>query len=423
MHSNDVRLPRGALMTLVACVIGLTVSVVPLFITGTATLLVPISSAMGWGRGDASMIIAVGLTSIAIGTAMVGRAIAIFGARPVIIFSTLAFALALAGFSFAPTLGWAIVLAALVGLFGTGASQFAYLNVLPLWFDRRLGLSFGIAMLGIGAGNALMPLAADWLNEVWGWRQAYWAMTAVVLFVAFPSAFFLLRVPEGDEHVPGAVVADYGVEASFAIRSRIFWQLALCFFLATTVIAGIGVHLPSLLQDRGYTPGEAAGAFSIFGISLLVARVLGGYLLDLIDGRWLGSGFLIGAGVGAALLASGLEGPAVFLCLVMLAMAHGVDGDLVPYLTRSYFGLRSYSTVYGLLGLAFGLGPVLGAIIMGYGFDHFGDYEPMLWATAIVTACAALLLATLPSPPVWQAEADTSRNGRPEEPEAVSLLR
>ena len=391
---------RPAVLTLIACVVGLALSVVPLFITATAALLMQIAADTAWSRGELSQLIATGLCSIAIGTAVVGRLIEAVGARPVILFSTVCFAACLFAFSSVHSFESALVLAAITGLFGTGASQFAYLTVLPLWFDRRLGLSLGIAMIGIGLGNALVPIIMEYLSRSLDWRTIYRSLAGTVMFIGFPNAVFLLRVPERARKLPSTIgtPSGNGVTLREALCSRIFWQLMLSVSLATTITAGLGIHLTSLLIDRGYSPANAARLFSLWGIALIFARLTGGFLLDKIDVRWLGGGCLIGAGIGATFLALGVVGPIVIVSVFLVATTHGIEGDLVPYATREYFGMRAYSTIFGLLGLAFGLGPVVGSILMGETFDRSGSYTPMLWAAAATFPIAAFLLIAVGKP-------------------------
>jgi OFA family oxalate/formate antiporter-like MFS transporter len=391
---------HAAVWTLVSCVVGLSVSVIPIFIVGTSVMIIPITVSTGWSRADVSLIISTGLVSVAVGTAITGRLIGMFGPRRVIISCTLCFAASLACFSLAPSLSEAIVFSGLVGLFGAGASQFAYIHVLPLWFDRRLGLSLAIAMMGIGIGTSVMPMLFEYLSRSISWRNTFVVMAAGVLIIALPNAIFLLRVPPA--HAIGDAAAsrnDHDPIVPEILRRRQFWQLAICMFLATALIAGFGVHLTALMTDRGYKAARAAQIFSLWGVAQMASRFVGGVILDYCDARWVGVIVLLSAACGAVVVAGGGHDFAALIGVALLASAHGIDGDLVPYLTREYFGLKSYSTVFGLLGLAFGLGPVVGALAMGRTFDRFGSYTPMLWAISAGAVVCAILLAAMGRPP------------------------
>jgi len=287
--------------------------------------------------------------------------------RRVVILSSIAFPATLFCLSFAPTFGVALALGFAAGLVGCGVSQYSYLAVLPHFFDRRLGLSLGIAMIGMGLGTSLVPQVAQHLTHSYGWRDIYRILAALIAVIGLPNALLLPRTDQllqsASKQIDAALMG--GMTAAEALRSQVFYQLALCIFLSIAVTTGLAIHLTALLTDRGYGPERAAGVFSLFGL-----------------------------GIG------------------LLSVAIGLDGDLLPYATRSYFGLRSYSTIYGMLGAAYSLGPPVGSFMLGQGFDRFGGYTPLLWGIVGIVALSALLLMAL---------------GRPDSPEyrvrAMSHLR
>ena len=78
-------LAHRSVLALIACVIGLATSVVPIFAIGSAVLLTSISKESGWTRGAVSSLIAAGLIGIAIGAPVVGRLIDSYGARRIVV--------------------------------------------------------------------------------------------------------------------------------------------------------------------------------------------------------------------------------------------------------------------------------------------------------------------------------------------------
>jgi MFS transporter, OFA family, oxalate/formate antiporter len=391
-------LAHRSVLALIACVIGLATSVVPIFAIGSAVLLTSISKESGWTRGAVSSLIAAGLIGIAIGAPVVGRLIDSYGARRIVVIATIVFPLSLLLFSFSETFEMAMALAFIVGMVGSGVSQYSYLTVLPLYFDRRLGLSLGIAMFGIGLGNILVSLGVEHLQPHYNWREIYRALAYVALGISFPNALFMLRMPSRLSARVASSISEApaaGVTAGAAIRSRVFAQLAVCIFLSIAAMTGFGIHLTALLTDRGFSPKTAALIFSLYGLTQAIARLTGGWLLDLIDGRWIGAIFLGAAAAGAAALAISSAGYVVLLSTCLISSATGLDGDLLPYLVRRYFGLRAYSTIYGALGFAFQLGPPVGTIVLGRGFDRFGGYTQMLQLVACSLLISVLLLVSL----------------------------
>jgi OFA family oxalate/formate antiporter-like MFS transporter len=395
----------SASLNLAACTIGLALSVVPVFFAGTAVLMVPIGAQTGWSRGDVSAFLSAGLLGFAIGAAIVGKLINLWGPRRIILCGILAFPLSLLLFSFSSTITSAAALAFLVGLCGAAVSQFSYVTVLPLYFQRRLGMSLGIAMLGMGLGVALIPLYVRFLEQSSDWRSIYRLLAVTVFAGSAPIVGLFLREPSMTANrleiplikVQEAVVFD-GVSVKEALRGRVFWQLGLATVLATTVITGLGLHLTALMTDRGYSVQRAAAMFSLWGIGAALARIVGGAVMDYFAARWIGAIILAAAAIGAGMLLSGITGAVVGAAVVALATASGLENDLLPFMTRRYFGLRSYGTLYGILGFGFVIGPAAGSILMGRAFDRFGNYDLVLWFVMGANLAAAILLATLGKP-------------------------
>src|SRR6516162_8548079 len=153
-------------------------------------------------------------------------------------------------------------------------------------FDRRRGLAHGIGTAGVGLGVALMPQLAALLIDTFGWRLAYVGLAVAVLVVAFPPVALFLRDPPGFARVQrlrepadtGAVVP--GVAAGAALRSWLFWGLAIAFFLDVIAINGTLTHIVPLLTDRGVPRQIATAALSGTGFALIFGRVLSGWCLD-----------------------------------------------------------------------------------------------------------------------------------------------
>ena len=63
----------------------------------------------------------------------------------------------------------------------------------------------------------------------------------------------------------------------------------------------------------------------------------------------------------------------------------GGEADVTPYLLSRYFGLRSFTTLYGLTWTLYAFAWAIGPVIMGKAFDATGSYEALLVTLAIGT--------------------------------------
>jgi cyanate permease len=65
-------------------------------------------------------------------------------------------------------------------------------------------------------------------------------------------------------------------------------------------------------------------------------------------------------------------------------------------LLSRYFGLRSFSTLYGLTFAGASVAGAAGPILLGRAFDSTGSYETLLIRLAIVLLGVAALMLTVP---------------------------
>lgn len=79
----------------------------------------------------------------------------------------------------------------------------------------------------------------------------------------------------------------------------------------------------------------------------------------------------------------------------MIGVGPGGEADITPHLLTRYFGLRSFSTLYGFTWTAYVIAGVRGPLAMGMAFDATDSYVRLL-LLALVTVVAATLLLALP---------------------------
>ena len=79
------------------------------------------------------------------------------------------------------------------GIFFLNAALIPVSMMITNWFVKKRGLAMSIAMAGIGVGGTIFSPIITTLLEYYGWRHTYQIMALIILVLAFPAAFFLLR--------------------------------------------------------------------------------------------------------------------------------------------------------------------------------------------------------------------------------------
>ncbi len=387
--------------------IGLGLGYAPIIVYSFGVFIKPLTQELHSNRASISLAFTLANLLQSVSSPLAGRLADRFGARRVILLSSVIFALLLvSSHLLSPKLWDFYVFYGLLGFVGSGAAPIPYVKVISRWFDRRRGLALGLTMFGIGSGAILMPALAQRLIAMLGCRSTYMVIGLLVLVVSVPVvAFFLKESPEEMGLLPdGAIAARHAAERqntreglawSDARRSKAFWLMVGAIFLVGASVHGCVVHLVPLLSDQGVSSNRVALATSLLGSALLIGRVGSGYLLDRFFAPHVALCLFGAAACGIALLRMGAASGLVLLAVFLIGLGMGSEVDIIAYLVSRYFGLRAFGEVYGYAFASYVVAGALGPWLMGLGFDHSGSYGSVLVGFFVATLLAVVLMTWL----------------------------
>ena len=303
--------------------------------------------------------------SVLVASPLIGVLTEKFGVRPVTLVSTVGFGLCF--FLFAFNNGSLLLFYAtyaLLSVVGAGTLPITWTRAVITWFRERRGLALGLSLLMTGrvrvAGKALRQLDGR------AFRLAHGLCRARRLFRCSSLSLLPLPIatsgarPVGDAlpvRTPGGRADAAAGARHAAILDHRRWPL----IVITLGVGGIIPNLEPLLATKGIDRDTAVDLAAIIGLAVLVGRPTGGWLIDRF---WApGVAFVILAAPALAFLVmsqAGLGTPALAACVFLIGFASGVEYDVVAYLVSRYFGMRSYSAIYGCLYVAFALGAGFG---------------------------------------------------------------
>ena len=385
-------------LVVMAAYFGAMVSFGSLLVFTFSIFLKPLGSAFGWSRESISAAFGLAAMSVAVCSPLLGHLLDRFGPRGVILPCMAAFGLAFGSLGFlTPSLIHLYAVFVVLGIVGNGTTQMGYSRAVSTWFDARRGLALALVMAGVGTGAMVLPPAAQALILDSGWRAAYFVLGAAVLVLGIPpTALFVRERPRQGLH---AVSPLGGRRVAHAVRSRVFWILVATLMLGSLSVNGAVTHLSPLLTDRNVPATTAALAVSALGLASLCGRLATGFLLDRFFGPRVGSFMLAATAAGILLLALARSAAAGVGAAALIGLGLGAEADVTPYLLTRYFGLRSFSTLYGFTWTAYALAGAIGPVLMGKAFDATGSYAALLAVLSVGTLLAAGLMALLPRYP------------------------
>lgn len=368
----------------------------------------PLEQEFGWKRAEIALGMTVSSVFSVITGPFIGMIVDRFGPRRLGLFGLCMGCLSLASFSLVgPSIWmwWALfVPSALAGAF---LKPTVWATAVTSLFDSGRGLALAFMLSGTALCSTLTPIIGNYFVEQLGWRQAYVALAAFwgvlvipVVWLFFTSAKDRNRVKAKTEQVAPLILP--GLDIKPSLLSWKFVRLAMAGFLATLVVVSFVTGLVPILTSQTIDRQSAAFIAGLIGISTVVGRLTGGYLLDRVNGNMVGAvSMLLPIVPSTLLLMFPGSVPMAATATIVLGLSLGVELDAVAYLVGRHFGMRNYGTLFGtiagLLALATGLGPVL----LNLTYDETGAYTLVLMAYIPLSLLTAALFASLGRYPVF----------------------
>lgn len=361
--------------------------------------LKPLGAEFGWSREEISRAFAIGAMTVAVASPFLGRLLDRYGARRVVLPCMLVFGIAFTSLALLTPHLWRLYATFVVlGIVGNGTTQLGYSGAITSWFSARRGLALAFVMAGTGMGSIVLPVIAQRVIELWGWRAAYATLGGCIFLLGVPLSWRYLR---NREQPAGTIAAagDDGATTSEALRSRAFWIILITLFVGSVGSNGALTHMAAMLTDRGVSTADAALAAATLGAASLTGRLLTGWMLDRFHGPRIAMALLALMACGVLLLSQARSLTAGVVAAVFVGLGMGGESDVTPYLLSRYFGLRSLSTLYGLTWTSYAVAGGVGPILMGHAFDATGSYARPMLVLAIPMLLSALVYLLMPRYP------------------------
>jgi sugar phosphate permease len=304
-------------------------------------------------------------------------------------------------------------------LSGQGSLSLVSNNVINQWWVRRRGMAIGLAGIGISLlGIGGFPNLIQALINLYDWRVTYVILGVLVAVVMIPLALFLVRdTPESVGLAPDGAVPETSLDLPFeknlvekaieenwtrseAVRTVPFWVLSLGGMSIAMLSTGLFFHIVSIFADNGFSADVPVTVLAAAGFSTAFFNILGGFLSDRINARFLLAGSLL---MQAAVLVLAPVMNTIVLAMVFGILLGGLGGlsrvvNVVVW--PNYFGRQHLGSISGLATTLLVLGTAFGPLPIGLARDVLGDYTlilPLLAVMPLGLAVATILFGKKPA--------------------------
>lgn len=343
----------------------------------------------GASRGDIALVFSLAAFVWFLSGAPAGVLADRYGVRRVAIVGIACIALALAIAAIAGSLN-VLYATYSIGLgLGVGLVYVPSIGAVQPWFSANRALASGIAVAGIGAGNVVGPLLADWWIGIFGWRGAFLGLALFALALGGAAALAIRNKPRAS-----AAAVD-GIPLRAALRTTPFWLIFASLFLSCIGLFVPMVHLGPYAVDAGYTAGQGVALVSLIGLGSLLGRFTIGGPADRLGRIPALSAMYAGLGIMFVLWWAASAYWVLALFAVVFGICYGAYVALLPTIVMDLYGARSVSGIIGCLYTGCGFGTLIGPWLAGAAYDALGTYQAPIAAGAFLSFAAAACVLPL----------------------------
>ena len=261
--------------------------------------VIPLSNEFDWNRSTISFAAALAFLVSGITQPILGSLFDRWGGRKVILISLLVFGLATTALSLTFHFLFLIFLFGIVSAIALGGMSLTNTgSLLSKWFMRKRATVVGFNATGLAAGGLILVPFGMYLLQTTGWRITWAVLGLLVLLLALPLGWLILKDnpediglnPDGDlsyqpnqpnpsfrEKIVGPLDTNKWI-ASF--RSLPMWQMTGSYVVCGATTGVLSVHFVPYALGQGISPDLAALIFGFMMFLNILGSLGAGWISD-----------------------------------------------------------------------------------------------------------------------------------------------
>jgi len=367
----------------------------------------PMIKDLDWSRGSISFAFFLNMTLFAFSLIGAGRLFDRYGAKWVIVISTVFLS---AGFALIALISslWQFYIVygvfAAIGLGGTSIPLLAAL--ISKWFTKWRGLAISLALAGNCMGQFVLIPVFTFSTLRYGWRISYLSIGLMMLLVNMALVLFVIK--ESSDH-PGPSPAheeedkkkgrsgeiassDNRQDLSLgeAMKTSPFWLFLIVMFVCGSGDFLVTTHLIPFVTDHGIHPAQAGSMLAWLGLMSLFGVLIAGPASDLIGNKIpMAIAFLFRLGA-FLLILTYQNATSFYVFSIIFGLTYLVTGPLATTLLGRLSGFSHIGLLSGFVTTVHHTGGGFWAYLGGVIFDQTGSYRLAFVCSAFMAFIAFL---------------------------------
>ncbi len=268
----------------------------------------------------------------------------------------------------------------LLRLFGQGMMVHISMTAMGRWYAVNRGKAVSAASIGHQASEAVAPSLVVWLAVFLGWRNTWLAAAVMLVFVALPLIFALMRVERVPHYVVDQVFGAHETGRQWTrpevLGDKLFWLASLGVMSPAFIGTSIWFHQDYLIEINNWPAAEYYGSFALMALTTFLVSLITGFAIDRWSAVQLLPVFMLPLGIACLILANFSAVWAIYATMFSVGVSYGISSSLFGAVWPEVYGIRHLGSIRSII-MAFmvfssAAGPgVTGIMIdLGYPFQH-----------------------------------------------------
>ena len=278
------------------------------------------------------------------------------------------------------------------------------------WFKRQRGTAISVLTSGGSAGGMLVVPFMAYLFVLGDWRMTWMVIGAIMLVVAAPLLWFVLRDnprdlglwPDGDDgpadEAAATSITGLGRQGPFAVdrwreayRTPPMWVLTSTYVVCGITTGSIAVHFVPYAVSAGISISTAALAFALLNLINLIGLLTSGYISDRVLRKNLLTVIYAVRGLAFISLAVFPAGAGLWVFAVVGGASWLATVPQTSALVAEIYGVQRAGVLNGMLTMVHQVGGAAAVFGAGLVFDLSGSYTPFFIVAAATLAFASIM--------------------------------
>lgn len=292
--------------------------------------------------------------------------------------------------SFATQVGILVLTYGVIAGTGVGIVYGVPMVVVSRWFPDKKGLAVGLTIIGFGLSPLITAPLANQLIDIYTVRP-----TLRILGIAFAGIIVAISLtmklpPKGWHPQQNPAVSTVILMPTYPrdlFQSRSFYGLWICYAIGTLVgLSAIGISSSVGEEIIDINSTVAASSVSLFALFNGVSRPLFGWLSDRFKPHYVAILSYVLILIACVLMFNAGAGNITVYLIAFCLFWFCLGGWLAmaPTITLRFFNPEEYAKNYGLVFTAYGVGALIGTLVIGRIRDVFGTYKYVFYPMALL---------------------------------------